>query len=68
MGIFYDFINNKNVNLIGVEAGGDGVKTGRHSSTITAGRVGVLHGSKSYLIQDENGQIIETHSISGCSR
>ena len=64
MGIFYDFINNKNVNLIGVEAGGDGVKTGRHSSTITAGRVGVLHGSKSYLIQDENGQIIETHSIS----
>lgn len=64
MGIFYDFINDKNVNLIGVEAGGDGVKTGRHSSTITAGRVGVLHGSKSYLIQDENGQIIETHSIS----
>ena len=64
MGIFYDFINNKNVNLIGVEAGGDGVKTGRHSATITAGRVGVLHGSKSYLIQDENGQIIETHSIS----
>ncbi len=63
MGIFYDFINDKNVKLIGVEAGGDGIKTGRHSSTITAGRVGVLHGSKSYLIQDENGQIIETHSI-----
>ena len=64
MGLFYDFIDDPDVNLIGVEAGGDGVDTGRHSSTITAGGIGVLHGSMSYLIQDENGQIIETHSIS----
>ncbi|MEC8891569.1 MAG: tryptophan synthase subunit beta [Chloroflexota bacterium] len=64
MGLFYDFIADPDVNLVGVEAGGDGVDTGRHSSTITAGGVGVLHGSMSYLIQDENGQIIETHSIS----
>jgi len=64
MGIFYDFINDSDVKLIGVEAGGDGVETGKHSSTITAGSVGVLHGSMSYLIQDKDGQIIETHSIS----
>ena len=64
MGIFYDFIKDSDVKLIGVEAGGDGVETGKHSSTITAGSVGVLHGSMSYLIQDEDGQIIETHSIS----
>jgi len=64
MGLFYDFIADPSVKLIGVEAGGDGVDTGRHSSTITAGGIGVLHGSMSYLIQDENGQVIETHSIS----
>ena len=64
MGLFYDFIPDAQVKLIGVEAGGDGIETGRHSSTITAGEVGVLHGSMSYLIQDEHGQIIETHSIS----
>ena len=64
MGLFYDFIPDEQVKLIGVESGGDGVETGRHSSTITAGEVGVLHGSMSYLIQDEHGQIIETHSIS----
>ena len=64
MGIFYDFIYDSDVKLIGVEAGGDGVETGKHSSTITAGSVGVLHGSMSYLIQDEDGQVIETHSIS----
>jgi tryptophan synthase beta chain len=64
IGLFYEFIPHEKVKLIGVEAGGDGIKTGRHSSTITAGDVGVLHGSMSYLIQDEHGQIIETHSIS----
>jgi tryptophan synthase beta subunit len=64
IGLFYDFIKDTSVKLIGVEAGGEGVETGRHSSTITAGDVGVLHGSKTYLIQDKNGQIIETHSIS----
>ena len=64
IGLFYEFISCEDVNLIGVEAGGDGVNTSRHSSTITAGDVGVLHGSMSYLIQDEDGQIMETHSIS----
>lgn len=64
MGLFYDFIPDEKVKLVGVEAGGDGVETGRHSATITTGEVGVLHGSMSYLIQNEHGQIIETHSIS----
>jgi tryptophan synthase beta chain len=64
MGLFYDFIGDKEVSLVGVEAGGDGIESGRHSSTISAGSVGVLHGSMSYLIQNEDGQIIETHSIS----
>ena len=64
MGLFFDFIGAEDVKLVGVEAGGDGIGTGRHSSTITAGSVGVLHGSMSYLIQDDDGQVIETHSIS----
>ena len=64
IGLFYEFISCEDVKLVGVEAGGDGVNTSRHSSTITAGDVGVLHGSMSYLIQDEDGQIMETHSIS----
>ncbi|MBR97496.1 MAG: tryptophan synthase subunit beta [Dehalococcoidia bacterium] len=64
MGLFFDFIEDENVKLVGVEAGGDGIETGRHSSTITAGSIGVLHGSMSYVIQDDDGQVIETHSIS----
>ena len=64
IGLFYDFVGDESVQLIGVEAGGDGVETGRHASTLVAGEVGVLHGSKSYLLQDDHGQIIETHSIS----
>ncbi len=64
IGLFYDFISDEKVQLIGVEAGGEGIKTGKHSSTISAGKVGVLHGSMSYLIQNDDGQIIETHSIS----
>ena len=64
MGLFYEFISDETVKLVGVEAGGDGVETGRHSSTLTSGRVGVLHGSMSYLLQDENGQVMEAHSIS----
>ena len=64
IGLFYDFIADSSVKLVGVEAGGDGISTGRHSSTINAGSVGVLHGSMSYLIQDEDGQVVETHSIS----
>ena len=63
MGLFYDFIGDKGVRLVGVEAGGEGIESGRHSSTISAGSIGVLHGSMSYLIQNDDGQIIETHSI-----
>jgi tryptophan synthase beta chain len=64
MGIFHSFIGDEGVKLIGVEAGGDGVQTGRHASTLSAGSPGVLHGASSYLIQDADGQIIETHSVS----
>jgi tryptophan synthase beta chain len=64
MGIFYDYIPDETVKLIGVEAAGYGLDTGRHSASLIAGRPGVLHGNRTYLLQDENGQIIETHSIS----
>ena len=64
MGLFHPFLSDVKVRLVGVEAGGEGIKSGRHAATICAGKVGVLHGSKSYLIQDEYGQIIDTHSIS----
>ncbi|VAV83481.1 Tryptophan synthase beta chain [hydrothermal vent metagenome] len=64
MGLFYPFLKDKKVKMTGVEAAGFGVKTGKHAATITGGSVGVLHGSKSYLLQDRQGQIIETHSIS----
>jgi tryptophan synthase beta chain len=64
IGLFYDFIGDEEVGLVGVEAGGDGIESGRHASTISAGSVGVLHGSMSYLLQNDDGQIIETHSIS----
>jgi len=64
MGIFFPYIDHKDVRLIGVEAAGDGIDSGRHSASLTAGRPGVLHGNRTYLLQDENGQIIETHSVS----
>ena len=64
IGIFHRFISDANVRLIGLEAGGDGVETGRHAATITGGTPGVLHGTRSYVLQDENGQTIESHSIS----
>ncbi|MBI4286208.1 MAG: tryptophan synthase subunit beta [Chloroflexi bacterium] len=64
MGIFYPFLEDKEVKLIGVEAGGKGLDTDKHAASLAAGRVGVLHGSKSYLLQDESGQVRETHSIS----
>jgi tryptophan synthase beta chain len=64
MGIFYPYIEDKAVQLIGVEAAGDGIDTGRHAASLTGGTPGVLHGNRTYLLQDENGQIIETHSIS----
>jgi tryptophan synthase beta chain len=64
MGIFHPYIPHENVRLIGVEAAGLGIESGKHSATLTAGRPGVLHGNRTYLMQDEDGQIIETHSIS----
>ena len=64
IGLFYDFIQDEQVGLIGVEAGGLGVESGDHAATLVAGRVGVLHGSMSYLLQDEDGQVRETHSLS----
>jgi tryptophan synthase beta chain len=64
MGIFVGFVEDKDVVLTGVEAGGSGVASGKHAASITAGRIGVLHGNKTYLMQDADGQIIETHSVS----
>jgi tryptophan synthase beta chain len=64
MGIFHPYIPVEGVRLIGVEATGEGIESGRHAASLTAGRPGVLHGNRTYLLQDENGQIIETHSIS----
>jgi len=64
MGIFHPYIGHKDVRLIGVEAAGDGLDTGRHAASLTGGRPGGLHGNRTYLLQNEDGQIIETHSIS----
>ncbi|HEX3269506.1 MAG TPA: tryptophan synthase subunit beta [Ktedonobacterales bacterium] len=64
IGIFHPFAGDKSVRLIGVEAGGEGVASGRHAATLVAGRPGVLHGALSYLLQDAHGQVIETHSVS----
>lgn len=64
MGLFHEFVNEPSVRLIGIEAAGEGVDTGKHAATLTKGRVGVLHGAMSYLLQDEEGQVIEPHSIS----
>ena len=64
IGIFYPFLGDKQVKLVGVEAGGEGLASGKHAATLQAGRVGVLHGAKSFLLQDEAGQIRPTHSIS----
>jgi len=64
MGIFYPYIKHEGVRLIGVEAAGQGIETGKHAASITAGSPGVLHGNRTYLLQDDNGQIIETHSVS----
>ena len=64
IGIFYPFIEDREVRLIGLEAGGDGLASGRHASAISGGRPGVLHGARSYMLQDDDGQTIESHSIS----
>ena len=64
IGIFHEFVNESTVRLIGVEAAGEGVDTEKHAATLTQGRVGVLHGAMSYLLQDADGQVVEAHSIS----
>jgi tryptophan synthase beta chain len=64
MGLFHEFVNDANVRMIGIEAGGEGLQSEKHAATLTRGRVGVLHGAMSYLLQDEDGQVIEPHSIS----
>ena len=64
IGLFYPFLPDTDVKKYGVEAGGDGIETGRHSAPLNAGSPGVLHGNRTYLMEDDNGQIIETHSIS----
>lgn len=64
MGLFHEFVQEPSVRLIGIEAAGEGVNTDKHAATLTKGTVGVLHGSMSYLLQDEDGQVIEPHSIS----
>jgi tryptophan synthase beta chain len=64
IGIFVGFLDDKGVRLIGVEAGGKGLHTGKHAASLSAGEVGILHGAKAYLLQDENGQVLDTESIS----
>ena len=64
MGIFYPFVNDSSVSLVGVEAGGNGLQTGEHAAPLNEGKVGVLHGNRTYLMCDDDGQINETHSIS----
>jgi tryptophan synthase beta chain len=64
IGLFHPFLNDEHVVMYGVEAAGDGIETGRHAAPLNAGRPGVLHGNRTYLMEDDNGQIIETHSVS----
>tara|TARA_A100001037_G_scaffold279026_2_gene280468 strand:- start:13183 stop:14406 length:1224 start_codon:yes stop_codon:yes gene_type:complete len=64
MGLFHPFLDDENVEIFGVEAAGRGVETGEHAASLTAGRPGVLHGNRTYLLQDDDGQILEAHSIS----
>jgi len=64
IGLFHPFLDDQTVAMVGVEAAGDGIATGRHAATLCAGKPGVLHGNRTYLIEDADGQIIETHSIS----
>lgn len=64
IGLFHAFLNDRDVAIVGAEAAGDGIETGRHAASLTAGRPGVLHGNRTYVICDDNGQITETHSIS----
>src|SRR5690606_39659707 len=64
IGLFHAFLNDPGVRIVGAEAAGEGIETGRHASSLSAGRVGVLHGNRTYVICDDDGQITETHSVS----
>jgi tryptophan synthase beta chain len=64
IGMFYPFVNDESVRMIGVEAAGYGLEPGKHAATLVAGSLGVLHGARSYLLQDERGQVLDTHSVS----
>ena len=64
IGIFHAFLNDPGVRIVGAEAAGEGIQTGRHASSLAAGRVGVLHGNRTYVLCDDDGQVIETHSVS----
>lgn len=64
IGLFHEFVNEPTVRLIGIEAAGEGIDTDKHAATLTRGRVGVLHGAMSYMLQDEDGQVVEPHSVS----
>jgi tryptophan synthase beta chain len=64
IGLFHPFLNDVDVEMYGVEAGGHGIETGEHAAPLSSGKPGVLHGNKTYLMADENGQIVETHSVS----
>jgi tryptophan synthase beta chain len=64
MGLFYPYVKDEKVKLIGVEAAGEGIKTGKHAASLSAGKVGILHGNKTYVLQDKDGQVSSTHSIS----
>jgi tryptophan synthase beta chain len=64
MGLFHEFVKDSSVRMIGIEAGGEGLQSEKHAATLTRGRIGVLHGAMSYLLQDDDGQVVEPHSIS----
>jgi tryptophan synthase beta chain len=64
MGLFHPFLDDKTVSMYGVEAAGEGIETGHHAASLTGGRPGVLHGNRTYLLQNDDGQIIDAHSIS----
>jgi len=64
IGIFHAFLNDRGVRIVGAEAAGEGIETGRHAASLAAGRPGVLHGNRTYVLCDDDGQIIETHSVS----
>ena len=64
MGLFYPFLDDSNIQIIGVEAAGHGIDSGKHAASLTGGKPGILHGNRTYLLQDDDGQIVDAHSIS----